>query len=210
MSTELTIYTNCDTQDEELDTSGVDFVEVDTDNDYIIFSDGSTTVADGEAIPSAQALNQAGIVISDAEQVVSKYFLADISQSELKEIHNAGNQNKRYVFAFSFNGATASEPVLEVWDNSSLNTYADYSLGASDATSSWIRGVVTTLGLPGANWIGSKLAGSTDGHYLELNNGSGALTVADVLYCNLKVVVPASFANAGAEAPVLCVKYATN
>jgi len=210
MSTELTICTNCDTTDAALGSSGVDWIEVSTDNDYIIFSSGSDTVKDGEPIPGAQSLNQAGIVISSSEQVVPKYFLADVGFNVLREIPNAGNQNKRYVFAFYFDGATASEPVLECWDNIDLDSFDNYCLGSGVANNSWVRGVVTTGGLPGANWTGSKLAGTADGHFLSLNGGLGALTEAKALYCNLKVVVPANFENAGAEAPVFCVKWCTS
>lgn len=206
----LKVYLNCDTQDLPLGSSGVDWVEANLAADFLVFSNGSATVKDGEPIPSAFQLNQAGVVLSDSEQVVPHYFLADVSEDLLREIHNAGNQNKRYVFCFSFDGDTASEPVLELWDNSSLDTTDLFSLGAGVPTNSWFRGVVTTDGLPGVDWVGSKLAGSTDGHFLWLNNLGGALSTAKDLYCNLKIVVPASFPSASAEAPIMVVKYTSN
>jgi hypothetical protein len=206
----LKIYVNCDTQDLPVGTTGVDWVEVNLGADALIFSNGSEIVKDGEPIPGSSALNQAGIVLTVLEQVIPHYFLADFNENLLKEIHNAGNQNKRYVFCFAFDGATASEPVLEMWDNTALNTFINYSLGAGTASNSWFRGVVTTNALPGTNWVGSKLAGSSDTHFLWLNNQAGALNTAKNLYCNLKVVVPASFPNAAAETPIMVVKYTGN
>jgi hypothetical protein len=97
-----------------------------------------------------------------------------------------------------------------MWDNTALNTFINYSLGAGTASNSWFRGVVTTNALPGTNWVGSKLAGSSDTHFLWLNNQAGALNTAKNLYCNLKVVVPASFPNAAAETPIMVVKYTGN
>lgn len=206
----LKIYANCDTQDLPVGTTGVDWVEVNKSTDTFIFSNGSDVVKDGEPIPGSSYLNAAGIILSGVEQVVPHYFLADFSDNLLKEIHNAGNQNKRYVFCFSFDGATASEPVLEMWDNTSLNTTNIYSLGAGTSSNSWFRGIVTTTVAPRNNWLGYKLAGSVDTHFLWLNNQLGALTAAKNLYCNFKVVVPASFPNAAAEAPIMVVKYTGN
>ena len=216
MSTELKVYVNNDSQDLPLDSSGVDWTELNIANDYLVFSAGSDIVKDGEAIPSASELNQAGVIITTSKVIVPKYFLADISDSLLKEIHNAGDNNKRYVFAFSFEGATASEPVLEVWDDSDMNSIESYTLGNETASNSWIYGITTTDGLPGANWIGdtptvgSRLAGSSDGHFLWLNNENGALSGAGVLYCQLKLIVPANAPYSGAETPLFTVKYTTN
>lgn len=207
---DLTILVNTGTEDIEYGGSGAEFTEVDTDNDYLIFTNGSDVVADGEAIPSTTELNQAGVIIQSTEVIVPKYILADIGSSILREIHLAGNQNKRYVFCFSFDGTTSSEPTLEVWDDSNLNTIAGYSLGAGVADDSWFRGVVTTYGLPGADWTGIKLAGSADGYFLWLNNENGALSSAKDLYCNLKVVVPANASFSGAENPVIAIKFTTN
>ena len=212
----LTIAVNADTQDQPYGNSGVDWVDVVPGTDSLIFSQGSDTVKDGEAIPGSQALSQAGVRISASKQVVPKYFLADISDNLLKEIHNAGDNNKRYVFAFSFDGATASEPVLEVWDDSDMDSIDYYSLGNGVASSSWIWGIVTTDALPGSGWLGtepttgSRLAGSSDGHFLWLNNENGALTGAKVLYCNLRIIVPANAPYGSAETPLFVIKYTTN
>ena len=58
--TTLKIYVNTGTVDDALGEAGVEFTEVSVDNDYLVFSNGSDTVIDGAAIPSASALNQAG------------------------------------------------------------------------------------------------------------------------------------------------------
>lgn len=216
MSTALKIYVNTGTVDDEYGVSGTTWTEMDLTNDKIIFTAGSSSVADGQPLPSSAQLNSAATLITNAEQVVAHTLLYDFSANLLKELHNAGNQNKRYVWAFSFDGATASEPVLEVWDDSSLTTIYNYSLGGdpvaltTSPTTSWVRGITTTSSAPGADWVGSRLAGDSDGHFLYLNDENGALTVADVLYCQMKIVVPASFETPRAEANVFAVKYTSN
>jgi len=211
MATNLTIAFNTDTQDLDYGTSGVDWTDFSVGNDTLIFSAGSDVVADEEPIPGEAELNQAGIIIGQGvEVIVSKYLLADISASQLKEIHNMGNQNKRKVMAFIFDGATASEPVLEAWDDETLSTIAGAPLGAGSPVNSWIKGVVTNSSYPGTNWTGIAMAGSSDGHFLLLNDGNGALTGADTLYCNLKIVVPSDADTSGAFTPALVCKYTTN
>jgi len=206
----LDIYLNTGTQDTELGTSGAEFTEYSEGNDSLIFSAGSDVVADGEPIPSQSDLIQAGVVLCDAEQTVGKYFLADIGSNLLREIFNMGNQDKRYVMAFDFDSATASEPVLELWDDSDLDSIDDITLGAGVPSSSWWRGVVTTDATPGADWTGQRLAGSGSGYFLQLNNGNGALSGADTLYCNLKIVIPASATSGGNAVPVFAVKWTSN
>jgi hypothetical protein len=208
--TNLTIALNTDTQDLAYGSSGVEYTEINLDNDFLIFTAGSNVVKDGEPIPSASELTQAGILLNGSEQTVDLYLLADVSANELKEVHNMGDQDKRYVMAFVFDGPTASEPVLEAWDNDSMNSINNVSLGSGVATSSWLRGVVTTDGLPGPNWTGQRLAGASDGHFLKLNNDNGALSTAKTLYCNLKLVIPSVQTEGLNETPVLIVKYTTN
>jgi len=209
MATALKIYVNNGTSDLELNISGSSWVEIDTTNDEIIFTDGSDTVKDGEAIPSDTQLNSAAPILDSTEQTIAMYLLSDNSASALKEIHNMGAGNYRYVMAFEFTTATVSEPVLEAWDDTDLDSVDSVPLGSGTPSSSWFRGVTTTAALPGAAWTGSRLAGSSDGNFLWLNNESGALSVADVLYCQLKLVIPATQQDAGSTNPVLAVKYAT-
>jgi len=216
----LSIYINNDTQDQPLNTSGVNWIQLSPANDYLIFSSGSDTVKDGEAIPSSDDLTQAGVVITTSKVIVPLYLLADVGSNELKEIHLAGDEENnglnRYVFAFDFDVATASEPVLEVWDDEDMDSTDNYSLGEGTPSSSWIYGITTTDGAPAAGWtgdtpsVGSRLAGSSAGHFLYLNNENGALSGAKTLYAQLKIVVPANFANAGSNQPVFVVKYTSN
>jgi hypothetical protein len=204
----MEIYVNCDSVDSPLLTSGVDWTIMDTDVDFLVLlTNGSTSVADGQPIPSTTQLNQAGLVLTGVEQTCSKYFLADDSANLLKQIHNMGAGNKRYVLAFDFDAETASEPTLEIWDDATMLTANDVILGAGTPSSSWIAGITTTDALPGVGWTGSRLAGSGAGHYLNLNNGNGALTVAETLYAQLKVVIPSTEVDGGSESPLIVCKW---
>lgn len=205
----MNIYLNCDTVDSPLATSGIDWNLMDIDVDYLILlTNGSVNVADGQILPSTTQLNQAGVVLTGVEQTCSKYFLADDSTNLLKQIHNMGAGNKRYVLAFDFvESETTSEPVLEAWDNITMLTADNVVLGEGTPSSSWLRGITTTDALPGVGWTGSRLAGDLAGNFLLLNNGNGALTGPDTLYCQLKCVVPATESNGGAENPILIVKW---
>lgn len=205
----LKIYANVESSDFPLGNSSAQFEEIDTSNDTLIFSAGNSVVADQQPIPSDSQLTTAGILLTGIEQTVPHYFLADNSAGILKEIFNMGNQNKRYTLCFSFSAETASEPTLHAFDDDTLTTVDDTCLGAGTPSSSWFRGITTTSGLPGADWVGSRLAGDSDNHYLNLNDGNGPLIGADDLYCNLKIVIPAIQTAGGAEMPVLCVKYAS-
>lgn len=209
----LTIYVNTSANDTARASAPSDFTQVDDANDYLIFGAGSDTVADGESIPGEAALNSAGSLIQAASVVdVAKCFLADISAGLLREVFNFGQVDKQHVFCFAFDAATASEPVLEIWDNADMNTYNLYSLGVGVASSSWWHGVVTTDDSPGESWTGSALAGSSSNHFLYLNNGSGSgpLIAAKDLYCNLRIQIPAGFANGAVETPVIVCKYTSN
>lgn len=207
----LTIHLNCDTQDQPLNTSGVDWVELDETNDSLIFSGGSDSVKDGEPIPSESQLNQAGLLLIEPriEQTIEKYFLADSDANLLRQIHNMGAGNKRYNMAFDFDAETVSEPVFEIWDDEDLDSIDNTALGAGTPSSSWYRGICTTDALPGVAWTGSRLAGSSDGHFLWLNNENGALSGADTLYLQLKIVVSSIQIDSLLTTPVFAVKYAT-
>lgn len=206
----LLIYANTGTQDTELGSTGAEFTEISPTNDTLIFSAGSNVVKDGESIPTQAQLISAGVVITGAELVVPKYFLQDISETELKEIFNMGNQDKQYVLAFNFDGATASEPVLEIWDDTDMDSINDVTLGEGTASLSWWRGITTTNSTPGTNWVGSRLAGSGSGYFLFLNDETGALSGADTLYCQLKIIVPATASAGGSANPIIAVKWTSN
>src|SRR5574343_1113872 len=206
----LKIHVNTDTQDLPRGISGVSWTEMNLTNDKLIFSAGSATVIDGAAIPTPQELNSAALLITTSDVECPHFFLSDASEGILDEIHNAGNQNKRYVFCAEFTAATASEPILEIWDDTDLDSITNYCLGAGVAGDSFFRGITTTAALPGVGWTGSRLAGSAAGHFLWLNNENGALADATDLYWQMRITVPASFANAASEAPVIAIKYTTN
>ena len=209
MATALTIYTNTGSQDTALGTLGVEFTEIDTVNDEIIFTKGNATVTDGASIPSTSQLNSSAPIIDGSQYTYEKYFLSDSSAGIIKEIFNMGEGNYRYVLAFDFDGLTVSEPVLELWDDTDLDSVDSTVLGAGTPASSWFRGVTTTDALPGGGWTGKRLAGASDGNFLFLNDENGELSGADTLYAQLKLVIPATQTEAGASAPVIAVKYAT-
>ncbi len=202
-----TIFVNVSENDNPRSSAPEDYIEVNLTYDRFIFSAGSDVVKDGEVIPSSQQLTSAGSIILNTDVEVPHFFLADYSANLLREIHNAGNQNKRYVFCIAFDAPTASEPILELWDNDDLDTINYYSLGEGFANSSFFRGITTTSSLPGAGWTGKRLAGSSDNHFLFLNDLGGVLTVAKDLYFNLRITVPANFPIASAEVPIFSIKY---
>ena len=208
MATTLGIWVNTSNTDSPF-TGVAPWYQV-ASNDYLIFSAGSSVVINGAAIPTQTQLNQAGVVLTGSQQNVPYYFLADVNSNLLRQIPLMGNVNAQYVMAFVFSGATASEPILELWDDATYLTANGTTLGAGTASQSWWRGITTTSGASGSNWSGSTLAGASSSHYLLLNNGSGALTVATNLYCNLKIVVPASATTGTSATPVFVSKFASN
>lgn len=209
MSTTLEIFVNNTNLDESYGTSGVLYTQIALGSDFLIFTNGSVVVADGQPIPSSFQLSSAGVLLNGSQQTIPHYLLADVGSNLLREIFLMGPGNYQHVMAFVFSGGTTSEPILEAWDDSTLSTINDVSLGAGTPSNSWFHGVQTTSGLPGVNWSGLPLAGSADGNYLQLNAGNGPLLSAGVLYCNLKVVVPSTQLTGGTEQPVLTVKFTT-
>lgn len=207
---ELTIYVNCGAVDAPLGDSGIDWVEFSPGNDQLIFSGGSTEVADGEDTPTQQELISAGVILTGLEQTIEDYFLLDVSANMLKSIDLMGNTEAQFVLAFDFDGATASEPVLEVWDDEDLDSISSTMLGAGTPSQSFIRGITTTTNAPSANWTGSRMAGSGSGNFLFLNDQNGALSGAQTLYCNLKVVIPASQTTGFSGNPVFVCKFLSN
>lgn len=207
----MKLYINNLSDEIAYNVSGSDWVEVDSTADYFIFSAGSVTVADGESIPSDTDLNRAAVQLDDTNPVnVSKYFLADVSTNLLEEVKNAGNQNKQYAFCAVFDSATASEPQIECWDNSDMDSYNTVELGSGIPANSWYKAVTTNTGVPGADWTGTKLAGSGSSNILLLNDGNGALSAAGNLYFNFKVLIPGGYVTPGLSTPILVVTYCTN
>jgi len=208
--TNLTLRVNNSDPDIAYGDTGATFVNVNLTNDYIIWTAGSSDVADGQDEPTEDELNQAYSIIDTSDLTVEHCLLFDYSASKLDEIEGMG-ENKRYVFCFSFDGATASEPQLEAWDNSTHNTVNNNVLGVETGEDSFIKAVCTTLSLPGAEWAGTPIAGAND--VLLLNNGNGALSdlatgeTSQELYCNVKIVIPANYDTPAIETFVLTVRY---
>jgi len=219
MTTTLTVRVNYVEADVNYDTTPADYIDMDLTNDYLIWTAGDTVVKDLMlAEPLAGQLNTAATLINpDVATTVAKCLLMDYS-------HNVGvgayythlvkgmGENKRYVFCFSFDEATASEPQLEAWDDSDHDTTAKHVLGNATPANSMVKAICTTASLPGSSWAGTAIAGSGAGRFIQLNNGNGALTdpgsglTAD-LYANIKIVIPAGYATPVAETFVLTCRY---
>jgi len=208
----LTVHINVDTQDETLQTSGIDWVEFSEIDDQLIFSAGNDEVEEGADIPTQAELISAGVRLTGSQIVVSEYFLSDISDVLLKKIDLMGNLDNRFVIAFDFDASTASEPTFEVFDDINLNSIDNIMLGNGTPSNSFIRGVTTTTNSPGANWITGaiKMSGSSDGNFLFLNDLNGFLTGATTLYAQLAIVVPSSQTVGFSGNPVFVVKWLEN
>lgn len=209
--TDMILYINNSLIESEIGMSGVEWIAVDPQYDTFIFSNGGSGVVDGDDTPTDIELNRSAVQLSESSSViVPKYFLLDYSADLLREIKLAGNQAKRFAFCCSFDGATATEPQLEAWDNSDMNTYIDAGLGNGSPSASWYKGICTTTDTPDPNWTGINLAGSDFSNVILLNDGVGGLNTADDLYFNFKIVIPAGYLTPAIHTPVLVVTYTTN
>jgi len=216
MATSMNFLVNYVDADVSYATTPADYILANLTNDYLIWTAGDDTVKDLMTHePTADELNAAASVISDSADVtIDKCLFMDYS-------HNVGGsyythlvvgmgENKRYVFCFSFDGATATEPQLEAWDNTDHDSNDLEVLGAGTPNDSMIKAVCTTDALPGASWAGSPIAGS---NVLLLNAGNGALAAlgsgetSQELYANIKIVTPADYSTPAAETPILTVRY---
>jgi len=216
MSVDLTVLTNYVDADVNYETTPADYIAMDLVNDYLIWTEGDAVVKDLMTHePTSGELNTAATKIDpDNPKTVDKCLLMDFSHdvggSYYTHLVKGMSENKRYVYAFSFNGATASEPQLEGWDDSNHNTTAKHVLGNGTPANSFVKGVCTTASLPGASWVGSAIAGA---NILQLNNGNGALTAlatgetSQELYANLKILIPQAYATPAVETFVLTVRY---
>jgi len=219
MATNLTVRVNYVDAAVNYQTTPADYIAMDLINDYLIWTTGDATVKDLMlAAPTSGQLTSAATVIDpDVAKTVPLCLLYDHS-------HDVGgayythkvigmSENKRYVFAASFDGATASEPQLEAWDTSAHTTTANKCLGDGTPANSMVKAVCTTSSLPGASWTGTAIAGSGAGRFIQLNDGNGALAAlasgitSQELYFNAKIVIPAAYASAVAETFVLSIRY---
>lgn len=212
MGTNLTFRINNGDPDIAYGDTGATFIDVNLTLDYLIWTKGSIAVADGQDEPSQDELNQAYPIIDTVDTKVPYCLLYDYSADKLEEVEGMG-ENKRYVFAFSFDGATASEPQLEAWDDSNHNSTDKHVLGVATGEDSFIKAVCTTLGLPGADWVGTPIAGATDVLLLNPITGGGALDALETgetsqeLYANIKIVIPANYDTPAIETFVLTVRF---
>ena len=216
MSVDLTVRVNYVDSDVNYATTPADYIAMDLTNDYLIWTEGDATVKDLMlAEPTSDQLNTAATNIDpDADATVAKCLLMDYSHdvggAYYTHLIKGMSENKRYVFGFSFDGATASEPQLEAWDDTDHDSTDTHVLGNGTPASSFVKAVCTTASLPGASWAGSALAGA---NVLQLNNGNGALAALESgetsqeLYANLKIVIPAAYASPVAETFCLTVRY---
>jgi hypothetical protein len=208
MATALLIRTNIVDADIAYVTTPADYITMDLTNDYLIWS---KTLADCMTHePTADELNAAAEIIDPSLAVtVTKCLLMDYSHdvggSYYTHLVKGMGDNKKFVYCFSFDGATATEPQLEAWDSSAHSTCVKNVLGIGVPANSMLKGVCTTTTLPGTGWVGTALAGASN--VLLLNDGLGAILLASDLYANLKIVIPAAYTTPAAETFIFCVRY---
>ena len=220
MATSLTVRINYVDADVDYQTTPADYMALDLDYDYLIWTEGDDVVKDQMTHePTDAELNVASTIIDGSNpKTVDKCLLMDYSHQGgfYTRLVKGMGENKQYVFCFSFDGDTASEPQLEAWDSDSHSTYAKHVLGNGTPADSMVKGICTTGSLPGASWSGTALAGSDSSRIIELNDGNGALTdipsglTSNDLYANLKIVIPAGYATPAVETFVLTVRYTWN
>jgi hypothetical protein len=208
MATALSVRINYVDGDVSYTTTPAYFISMDLTNDYLIWSKTLADLMTHE--PTADELNAAAEIIDPLLAVtVAKCLLMDYSHnvggSYYTHLVKGMGENKRYAYCFSFDGATATEPQLEAWDTSSHSTSAKHVLGAGTPANSMMKGVCTTVALPGAGWVGTALAGASN--VLLLNAGNGALVGAGNLYANLKIVIPGAYSTPAAETFVLTCRF---
>jgi len=209
MATALTVHVNTTAVDSDRIAQPGNYEQVDLANDKFIFSAGGTGVTDGDDTPTGSELNAAATIIQPTDVEIDKLFLLDFSDAgqELKEIDLAGSTDTQFVINFSFDGATASEPSFEGFDDNSHSSTNANVLGAGTPADSMVKAILTTTGSPGAAWTGTTIAGALAPNILLLNAGGGALGGATEIYINIQIIVPGNFATPFVEAPVLTIRF---
>jgi hypothetical protein len=216
MSVDLTVLANYVDADVNYETTPADYIALDLTNDYLIWTEGDAIVKDLMTHePTPAELNAAATKIDpDNPKTVAKCLLMDYSHdvggSYYTHLVKGMSENKRYVYGFSFNGATASEPQLEAWDDSDHDSTDKHVLGNGTPANSFVKAVCTTASLPGVDWAGTAIAGA---NVLQLNNGNGALAAlgsgetSQELYANIKIVIPQAYATPAVENFNLTIRY---
>ena len=218
--TNLDIRVNYVNADHDYENYNSDFIDMDLTNDYLIWTEGDDVVKDLMTHePTADELNSASPIIDpDVAKTVAKCLLMDYSHnvggSYYTHLVKGMSENKRYVYCFSFDGDTATEPQLEAWDDINHDSYDKNILGLGTPASSMLKAICTTDSLPGTNWVGTAIAGSDSSRVIKLNSGNGALSLASGetkdLYANIKIVIPAGYATPAVENFILTVRYTWN
>lgn len=218
MATALTIRVNYVDADVNYETTPADYIDLNLTNDYLIWTEGDATVKDlMTAEPTPAQLNNAATIIDPSNpKTVAKCLLMDYSHdvggAYYTHLVKGMSENKRYVFCFSFDGATASEPQLEAWDDSNHNSYAKHVLGNDTPANSFVKAICTTSSLPGASWAGTAIAGNDSTRVVKLNDGNGALSApasgsTKDVYANVKIVIPTGYSTPVAETFVATIRY---
>lgn len=193
------------------ETTPADYILVDLVNDYLIWTKGDAIVKDLMTHePTSSELNAAATVIDESLAVIVALCLLmdyshDIGGAYYTHKVLGMGENKQYVYCFSFDDDTATEPQLEAWDSALHTTILKNVLGLGTAIDSMVKAVCTTNTLPGSDWAGAPLAGASN--VLLLNDGNGALVSAADLYSNLKIKIPAAYATPAVETFILTVRY---
>jgi hypothetical protein len=223
MSTTLTILANLVDADVNYATTPADYITLDLTNDYLIWSEDLEDLLTAE--PDTDNLNEHAVVITDVEKMVPECLVMDYSHdwggAYYTHLIKGIGLNQRYVFAFSFDGATTNEPQLEAWDDSTHTTTAKHVLGNGTPANSMVKAICTTQGLPTADWwkdagAGTAIAGSGSTRVVKLNAEAGALDELETgetsqeLYANIAIDIPASYATPAVESFVLTCRYTWN
>jgi hypothetical protein len=187
-----------------------DYITLDLLHDYFIWSEDLEDLMTHE--PTSDELNAHAVIIDDdTNKTVPENLVMDYSYdwggSYYTHLVIGMGLNKRYVYCFSFDGATAIEPQLEAWDDDTHTTTTKHVLGNGTPANSMVKAVCTTGVLPGAGWVGTAIAGSNSARVVKLNDGNGALSGAGHLYANMKIVIPMAYATPAIESFTLCVRY---
>jgi len=201
-----------------------DYITLDLVHDYLIWSEDLEAHLNHDPIND---LNEHAVVIDDdAEKLVPECLVFDYSgdwdgSNYYTQLVKGMGENKRFVFCFSFDGATANEPQLEAWDDSDHDSYAKHVLGAGRPANSMVKVVCTTGVAPATNWAlsggaGIAIAGSGATRIIKLNDGNGALDdlatgeTSQEVYANIAVVIPQAYATPAVESFILTVRYTWN
>ena len=132
MATTLSVRVNYVDADVNYTTTPADYITLDLTNDYLIWSKTLEDLMTHE--PTADELNAAAEVIDpDVVVTVTKCLLMDYSHdvggAYYTHLVKGMSENKKFVYCFSFDDATATEPQLEAWDSSAHLTAIKNVLG---------------------------------------------------------------------------------